>query len=180
MRGLGTVVPSRRRTRLLQASVVSVADGGRVVRKVVPKLSLSWQKTAREVTSRARRTIPRVPFATQTRVRSGSAWLIAACFLLDRNRDISALGSGHSFSARIAKNWSTRIGSSPVRTLLPVPICDRSRLVHRARKQIWPGGRTGQECASLALADQGASSARGSAAAAEDCWRGWYRIWIFA
>ena len=25
-----------------------------------------------------------------------------------------------------------------------------------------------------------ASSARGGAAAAEDCWRGWYRIWIFA
>jgi hypothetical protein len=61
--------------------------------------------------------------------------------------EISALGSGHSFSARIAKNWSTRIGSSPVPTLLPVPIYDRSRLVHRARKQIWPGGRTGQECA---------------------------------
>ena len=34
-----------------------------------------------------------------------------------------------------------------MRTLLPVPICDRSRLVLRARKQIWPGGRTGQECA---------------------------------
>ena len=54
--------------------------------------------------------------------------------------EISALGSGHSFSARIAKNWSTRIGSSPVRTLLPVPICDRSRLVHSGAKADMAGG----------------------------------------
>ena len=49
-----------------------------------------------------------------------------------------------------------------------------------ARKQIWPGAELARSVHSLALADQGASSARGGAAAAEDCWRGWYRIWIFA
>jgi hypothetical protein len=54
--------------------------------------------------------------------------------------EISALGYGHSFSARIAKNWSTWIGSSSVRTLLPVPICDRSRLVHSAAKADMAGG----------------------------------------
>src|SRR6516162_1395065 len=41
---------------------------------------------------------------------------------------------------RIAKNWSTWIGSSPVRTLLPVPICDRSRLVHSGAKADMAGG----------------------------------------
>ena len=35
---------------------------------------------------------------------------------------------------------STRIGSSPVRTLLPVPICDRSRLVHSGAKADMAGG----------------------------------------
>jgi len=54
--------------------------------------------------------------------------------------DPQLLGSGHSFSARIAKNWSTRIGSSPVRTLLPVPICDRPRLVHSGAKADMAGG----------------------------------------
>src|SRR5215472_5817640 len=38
------------------------------------------------------------------------------------------------------QNWSTRIGNSPVRTLLPVPICDRSRLVHSGAKADIAGG----------------------------------------
>ena len=68
-----------------------------------------------------------------------------------------------------------------MRTLLPVPICDRSRLVHSGAKADMAGGsELARIMHSLALADQGASSARGGAAAAEDCWRGWYRIWIFA
>src|SRR5215831_5587579 len=58
--------------------------------------------------------------------------LTGGCFL---GRGNFRTGLGHSFSVRIAKkNWSTRIGSSPVRTLLPVPICDRSRLVHSGAK----------------------------------------------
>src|SRR5215831_17160056 len=64
--------------------------------------------------------------------------LTGGCFL---GRGNFRTGLGHSFSVRIAKkNWSTRIGSSPVRTLLPVPICDRSRLVHSGAKADMAGG----------------------------------------
>src|SRR6516162_7584652 len=54
--------------------------------------------------------------------------------------EISALARATASPHESLKIGSTRIGSSPVRTLLPVPICDRSRLVHSGAKVDMAGG----------------------------------------